>query len=346
MRVAQIGFLVVLNQKGIVYVAYFVMFVAVLVPILAVWVAGITDLWVVYLQYSLGGIAVGLFEGTFLSVISPLGKSTKTWVIMGAPLGFAVHNIPLGLFQYWGMPPVLYYVFTLCCLPTALVVFHRNAPPIDVVSDGTGCKPFLDSMRSSAVWLPAMVPWFVAKFFGNFVLEDAFPLLFNTFNTDRVPLFGGASSTTGTIPTQYYLSLYWFVLFALGDTLGRKVPQHISLSSRRSRWLCIVSAILMCVVGESLNFFLQAIVTGLAAFIANFGNGFMYGLSSKYIDAFVPAEHRYAAYNLWCFCGDLGGYVGQSSVSVRIAGEVCSGHHYTYVCREGKKHAKLASLGE
>ena len=31
------------------------------------------------------------------------GKNTKTFAIMGAPLGFAVHNILLGTFQQWGM---------------------------------------------------------------------------------------------------------------------------------------------------------------------------------------------------------------------------------------------------
>ena len=35
-----------------------------------------------------------------------LGKNTKTFVIMGTPLGFAMHNIVLGTFGQWGMPSV------------------------------------------------------------------------------------------------------------------------------------------------------------------------------------------------------------------------------------------------
>merc|ERR1719321_1160810 len=103
MRICQIAFLVFLQPHGIVYMAYVVMCLALLVPILFVWCLDVTDLWVVYLQYILGGIAVGLFEGTFLSVISSLGKDTKTFTIMGAPLGFAVHNIVLGTFSQLGM---------------------------------------------------------------------------------------------------------------------------------------------------------------------------------------------------------------------------------------------------
>merc|ERR1719160_2280868 len=91
-------------------------------------------------------------------------------------------------------------------------------------------------------------------------------------------------------------------------------------------------AIVLCVGGEALNFLLLSIVTGIACFISNFGNGFIYGCSAKFIDSYIPEEHRYAAYNLWCFSGDLGGYAGQGGLSVGIAKSVCGSHHYEYVC--------------
>merc|ERR1712232_597540 len=110
MRVAQIAFLVLVQPRGIVIISYVVMFIALLVPLVFVWGTGVTGLWVVYFQYILGGAAVGMFEGTFLNVISSLGKNTKTFVIMGAPLGFAVNNIVLGTFSQWGMPAEVYYL--------------------------------------------------------------------------------------------------------------------------------------------------------------------------------------------------------------------------------------------
>lgn len=334
MRILQINLLVVMQQTGIVYLAYGIMWIAVLVPVLLVWGLDIKELWVVYLQYLLGGIAMGLYEGTFLSVISPLGKNTKTYVIMGAPMGFAVHNIILGVFQQWHMPVLVYYLYTAACLPIGLYIFWKYAPKETVTGQRKGCQAFAVSLKQPKAWLPAMIPWLVAKFFGNFVLEDAFPLLFNTFNTSRVPLFGGPASTTGTIPFQYYTACYWFVLVAAGDTISRRIPKYISLESKWTRALCLISAILMCIIGEALNFLLLAIVTGIAAFIAYFGNGFIYGLSAKFIDTYIPLEHRFAAYNLWCFVGDLGGYAGQGSLSVDIAKRVCGGHHYTYVCHK------------
>jgi len=338
MRIGQIAFLVFLRPNGIVFLSYIVMFVALLTPLIGVWGMGIDSLWIVYLQYSLGGAAVGMFEGTFLTAISSLGKDTKTFTIMGAPLGFAVNNVILGLLSQCGMPAQLYYVYNAACVPIAAAIFYHYAPRADGKSDGKGCQVFANSMRHARAWLPMMIPWLVAKFIGNFVLEDGFPLLFNTFNTSQVPMWGGPDSTR-TISFALYASLYWFPMMALGDTISRRVPNWISIDSGSQIFLCLASSVVMCVGGEALDFLLIPIVTGIAAFISNFGNGFIYGLSAKFIDLYVSEEHRYAAYNLWCFAGDLGGYAGQSSFSVTLAHEACEGHHYEYVCHLQKATA-------
>jgi len=331
MRVLQIAFLVVVQPNGIVYLSYAVMMAGLLVPLVLIWGLGMTDLWVVYLQYSLGGIAVGLFEGTFLSVISPLGKDTKTFAIIGAPLGFAMLNTVLGTLEHFGMEPWVYYVYSLVCLPIAIFIFHSKAPAATAKGQGKGCQVFINSVKKWKQWLPHMVPWFIAKFIGNFVLEDGFPLLFTTYNTQRVPVLG-PEGTKRTVPFDLYRAWFWFPCMALGDTISRRVPQYIPLTSWKVCIGCLLLAIVMCVGGEALDFFMIGLLNGLAVFIANFGNGFIYGLSAKFIDAFLPQEHQYAAYNLWCFIGDLGGYAGQSDLSVAISRKVCAGHHYTYVC--------------
>lgn len=335
MRILQISLLVFLQPNGIVYLAYAIMFVALLIPIIFVWGEDMKDLSVVYLQYTLGGIAVGLFEGTFLSVISVLGKRTKTFAIMGAPLGFAVHNILLGSVLPAGYE-VVYYVYSAACIPIAVVIFYFYAPLADANSQGKGCQIFLESLQQPKQWLPAMLPWFLAKFAGNFVMEDAFPLLYLTFNTPHVPLFA-PSSTSPTVPFKYYTAFYYFVLMALGDTISRRVPEVLNLSTGKAWGFWIVISILLCIGGEALNFLLIPIITGFAAFIAYFGNGLVYGLSAQFIDAYIPAEHRYTAYNLWCFAGDLAGYAGQGGLSVKIAESACEGRHYTYICHKSQE---------
>lgn len=335
MRILQISLLVFLQPNGIVYLAYAIMFVALLIPIIFVWGEDMKDLSVVYLQYTLGGIPIGLFEGTFLSVISVLGKKTKTFAIMGAPLGFAVHNILLGSVLPAGYE-VLYYVYSAACIPVAVAIFYFYSPLADANSQGKGCQIFLKSLQQPQQWLLAMLPWFLAKFAGNFVMEDAFPLLYLTFNTPHVPLFA-PSSTSPTIPFKYYTAFYYFVLMALGDTISRRVPEVLNLSTGKAWGFWIVTSILLCIAGEALNFLLIPIITGFAAFIAYFGNGLVYGLSAQYIDAYIAAEHRYTAYNLWCFAGDLAGYAGQGALSVKIAESACEGRHYTYICHKSQE---------
>jgi hypothetical protein len=333
MRILQIALLPFLPPNGIVYLAYVIMFAAVCTPVVFVWGAGISDLWVVYLQYMLGGVAIGLFEGTFLAVISTLGKNTKTFAIMGAPLGFAVNNILLEtIHQLFGMPAICFYICCACVIPIAVWIFHKHAPAVNKNDKGKGCGVFCNSLKKPLEWVPLMIPWFIAKFIGNFVLEDGFPLLFNTFNTEKVPLWGGAASIENLVPFAYYTAWFWFPMMAIGDTISRRVPQYLTLGKKRYNLLYLFFAAVLCVGGEALYWLLNPIITGFAVFISNFGNGFIYGLSAKFIDAFIPEEHRYTAYNLWCFFGDMGGYVGQSSFSVAIADNVCEGRHYTYVC--------------
>mmetsp|Transcript_71733 Transcript_71733/g.126624 ORF Transcript_71733/g.126624 Transcript_71733/m.126624 type:complete len:439 (+) Transcript_71733:44-1360(+) len=339
MRILQIAFLVFVQPNGIVYISYVVMMAGLLVPVVFVWGAGVTGMWVVYLQYILGGIAVGLFEGTFLSVISSLGKNTKTFAIMGAPLGFFLNNTVLATFTLMGMPVIFYYLFGIATLPVAMWIYHKHRPDADPASKGKGCAVFMHSMKHAMEWMPLMLPWFLAKFIGNFVLEDGFPLLFNTFNTQRVPFWGGPADTENTIPFSAYTAFYWFPMMAAGDTISRRLPRYVSLTSWQKCYMYLGIAILLCVGGEALTFLLIAIVTGIATFISNFGNGFIYGLSAKYIDSYIAEEHRYAAYNLWCFCGDLGGYAGQGGMSVSLAHKACAGKEYTYVCH-GSSHGK------
>jgi len=338
MRICQIAFLVFTDPAGIVYTSYVVMMAALLVPMVFVWGAGVEDLWVVRLQYILGGVAVGLFEGTFLSVISSLGKNTKTFAIMGAPLGFFVNNTILGMLKYFGMPVIVYYAYNAACLPIAIWIFHTKRPRevVAVKSKGKGCKVFLNSLKCWLDWVPIMIPWFIAKFIGNFVLEDGFPLLFNTFNSPKVPIIGGPESEDHLIPFDIYAALIWFPCMAAGDTISRRVPQYLDVTSKRKCFLYLSLGIFLSVAGEALDFLLLALVTALAAFIANFGNGFIYGLSAKFIDWGIAEEHRYAAYNLWCFVGDAGGYAGQGQLSVWLADQVCEGRHFTWVCQLGR----------
>ncbi|CAK9071338.1 Hypothetical protein (Fragment) [Durusdinium trenchii] len=316
-----------MEPTGIVYMAYVVMFLALWVPVVFVWGAGVTELWVVYLQYILGGVAIGLFEGTFLSVISSLGRNTKTFAIMGAPLGFFVNNTILALLTQVGVPDIFYYFYDAMCLPFAMYIFHVYRPrEAKGAGKGKGCSVFMSSISHAMDWLPHMILWFVAKFIGNFVLEDGFPLLYNTFNTEKVPIFGGPESTTHLVPFTLYTALMWFPAMAAGDTVSRRVPQFLDITVNWKCYVYLLIAITMCVVGEAMDFLLLALVTVLAVFISNFGNGFIYGLSAKFIDWKIAEEHRYTVYNLWLGPVVPGRALPSSHTISRGQTPQCTGH--------------------
>jgi len=342
-RVLQIIFLVAMEPRGLVNLAYVLMFVAMLIPPVFIFAADLVHLWfpLVACTYFLGGVAVGIFEGTFLSVTSALGRNTKLFAIMGAPLGFAMLNIVLGTALGFGMPVEVYYYYSAACIPAGMMIFQKKAPRAAGLAAAKGCIPFCRSLRAAGSWLPSMIPLLLAKCVGNFVLENTFPLTYNVYNEDKVPLFGGPSSTTGLVPKQYYLSLYFFVLMAIGDTVSRRVPLYINTSSFWKTQALLVGATFLCFGGEALLFLITPLVTGVGTYVALFGQGFIYGLSAKYIDTFVPQEHNYAAYMLWCFAGDIGGIVGSSFVVNRMAAAVCEGRSYEYVCHAAKKAASL-----
>lgn len=47
----------------------------------------------VFIAYGLGGVGVGSFESNVMSVITPLGHATKTWAVLGLPIGYNIINI-------------------------------------------------------------------------------------------------------------------------------------------------------------------------------------------------------------------------------------------------------------
>lgn len=47
----------------------------------------IKSMAIVFAAYFMGGVSIGTFESNLLSSISPLGHATKTWAVLGIPIG-------------------------------------------------------------------------------------------------------------------------------------------------------------------------------------------------------------------------------------------------------------------
>ena len=108
--IARLGHNVVfacLSPWARVVIAMIFMFVGVLIPPVLVFTLGWHWVGSVFIAYMLSGLGLGIFEVTFLSVITPLGKATKSWAIIGCPSGFATINI-LSHFNMENWPAVFY----------------------------------------------------------------------------------------------------------------------------------------------------------------------------------------------------------------------------------------------
>lgn len=155
MRIAQIVFLLILNPFKLVVLAHAVMLIALLILLIFIYQLNMHKIYIVGIAYTLGGVAVGIFEGTYLAIISSLGKNTKSFAILGAPLGFAMINTVLGTMEDFGMPPEFYYIYTIICIPVGLTVFLRMAPREPHTSEGKGCGVISGSVQRWEEWLPA-----------------------------------------------------------------------------------------------------------------------------------------------------------------------------------------------
>mmetsp|Transcript_70536 Transcript_70536/g.210332 ORF Transcript_70536/g.210332 Transcript_70536/m.210332 type:complete len:427 (-) Transcript_70536:134-1414(-) len=311
-----------------VLIAQFLVFLAVLIPPVFVW--GFGDHWVgyAYFHFLLLGIGVGVFEGTFLSVISPLGRLTKAWAIMGAPLGLALVDIIGQLCTSkttLAMNPVYIYWYIAISVLLGMGVFASYAPRSSGVVHQQA--NFLKSLQDRRRWLVPMVPFFFAKLVGNFVMENT-PGWFYVYNGKKVPFFSPSAETNLMDPDLYFVLIYIAVL--LGDGISRRVAYLFKLDTMGANVAVLGVSVVCSLLGFALESLAVAVVTILAAFLAFWGNGLGYAVAAKYIDRYVPKEHNRAVYSMWCMIGDVGSIAG--SALVDFVNSIFCKEAYKYQC--------------
>merc|ERR1712217_298538 len=218
-----------------------------------------------------------------------------------------------------------FYWYIALCIPVGMFVFMRHAPreSSTVHQQVHIGKSLLDART----WLPAMIPFFVAKVVGSFVMENT-PGWFYVYNGAKVPLFSPSATTNLIDPDLYFVCIYISVM--LGDAISRRVVYFFPLNNLSSNIVILSLTVLCSAGGFFLESFAVAVVTLVAAFLAFWGNGLGYGVAAKHIDRFVPREHNRAVYSLWCMSGDVGGIIGAGAV-LWVNSIFCQ-KHYTYEC--------------
>eukprot|EP00933_Yihiella_yeosuensis_P030674 TRINITY_DN24280_c0_g1_i2.p1 TRINITY_DN24280_c0_g1~~TRINITY_DN24280_c0_g1_i2.p1 ORF type:complete len:276 (+),score=38.40 TRINITY_DN24280_c0_g1_i2:88-915(+) len=112
-----------ISTKSRVYIAMALVFVGSLVVPVGAYAAGSSWLGMVFLAYGLIGLGLGVFECTFLSVITPLGKVTKAWAIMGFPAAFGFVNVGWLTLVSYGLPVSIVFWYIALSIPLGAVIF-------------------------------------------------------------------------------------------------------------------------------------------------------------------------------------------------------------------------------
>jgi len=301
------------------------MMVGVLIPPFVVFSLGSDWVGTVFIAYLLSGIGLGVFEVTFLSVITPLGKATKSWTIVGAPAGFATINIFGLMLTSFGVPVVCLYWYIVACLPIGILIFYLQAPrgqaELKVVN-------FTSSLWSWKSWMPKMIPFFMAQFVSHFAMEN-WPAIFYMFRADMIPLLNPKGEDHLVKWGQFFAVTYVFIF--LGDAISRRVAFRLSAPTTSRIYIYLGAAVILIIAGLALEGTAIALLIPIAIFLVLWGNGTIYGLTVKYIDMDISPAHNLASYSFWCFTGDLGAILGGILVE-NTHNLFCIGHHGPYEC--------------
>jgi len=320
-----------------VYIAMAGMMVGCLIPPLFVFTLGSSWLGWVFLSFGCIGLSLGIFECTFLNVITPLGPLTKSWAIMGFPAAFFIINVFGMTVVSFGVPVAYLFWYIVLGMPVGVAIFAtRIAPQLQAgAGDGTALPnaknrqaAVWNSLLDARAWLPRLVPFMAMNIVGHYVMEGALPASFNTYNDKVTPLLG---RTDDHLMNSHRFFVVFFICVGLGDMISRKVAYCLKFNTFMANLGGLLVGLICSLLGMYLTTLGVGVVSWLSAFLAFWGQGFNYAVSSKFIDRFMPREHNLAAYSFWMFAGSAGAIAGSTTVDV-IRYWICHGESYPHEC--------------
>ena len=312
-RIAHNFVLAPLRPSQRVYFSLFSMMCSMSILGFGIVIGGLRSLAWVFLAYFLGGVAVGTFESNLLSVISPLGPATKVWAIIGMPVGFNLISIGGEAFlaiaksakfeSEDSLAAIYVFVVVMCVL--GAIVFSFRIPKRPVKGNSLTFAEFKANMAEWRNWFPQIRRCALALFFDMFCVSFFSGIMFYILN-DRnyVPLFGKLDGEKTLVSHDWFFAVYNLSTF-LGDTISRKIVYRIK--PRNPLFFLIFSA-----VGAAMCLCRIPILAPLGAFLIFFGNGAVYGSTTRLIDSTVDPKYNLIALSVWLFLGDIGSVSGSN----------------------------------
>mmetsp|Transcript_62513 Transcript_62513/g.172993 ORF Transcript_62513/g.172993 Transcript_62513/m.172993 type:complete len:237 (+) Transcript_62513:1-711(+) len=228
------------------------------------------------------------------------------------------------------MPVKAVFWYIVLCQPLAIVLF-RHLAPHDTKVDGKSYaqSSMAGSLRDWRSWLVKMIPFLLVNVMSHFVMESVLPAVFNTYNAHQVALKG--PTDTSVLMKKTWFLVVLSICMAIGDMSSRRIGYMFEITTTKSNYLALLFALVCSSSGLYLTTKGIAALTWLAVFLAFFGAGFNYAITSRYIDRRVPRKHNLAGYSLWMFVGYMGAIAGAVLVTM-VRGWICGGKEYEYQC--------------
>ena len=269
----------------------------------AYWIFDSTSLVWCFIAYLLAGVCIGSFEANLLSCLSPLGHETKSWAVIGIPIGF--NGVSIGFYILFAIIPhdvfahaFPYFMISGSCLAGALF-FYLYIPYVEFESSHDGAIRFKENLVLWREWFFQIQGNCFALMIDMFCVSLFSSLVYYIYNEDNLVIYPHSETT---IPRNVFQTLFNFFSF-LGDFTSRKLTYIYVKKSINPLYFLILSIIgAVCVLSK---------ITLLAPFgilFIMFANGSIYAQTTKHIDNNIDARFNLMSLSVWLFIGDIGSY--------------------------------------
>jgi MFS family permease len=269
----------------------------------------------VFLAYGFGGLGIGTFESNLLSCISPLGKTTKFWAILGMPIGINLITVGGFLLLEAGVSAGYIYfgvmIFVLVGIALFLVRIYRESG----VRTAITLIEFIYELRQWKSWFPhiqwhclaLMVDMFCVSMFSPGVMLYIYDSPYVSFPWFR-----------GKLKKDYVFSIYDTGFF-IGDTLSRKIFYPRKIVFPLFFWV-------FAIIGVACGLSNVSELIFFCGFLVAFCNGSIYAQANRKIDSTIDKKHSLIAFSCWLFVGDIGSVLGSNLISY-VSVAVKKGYH-------------------
>jgi hypothetical protein len=298
-----------LTPRQRVMLSYTLMIAAQLTLGLAYFVFNLKTLVFVFVAYGLAGVAIGSFESNLISSITPLGHGTKSWAVIGIPIGF--NGVSVGFFALFAIWPGnvwlqggAYFFIALANL-LGLVFFVVAIPAVEFGASHDNIRKFIEDAKAWRIWFPTIWKHSVALMIDMFGVSLFSAVALYIFDLDEIPIYPGSDVT---VPRNAFQMVYNFCAF-LGDFSARKIAY---MDKSRNPFFYLV--LMLC--GAALVLSKTALVAPIGMFFVMFCNGSIYAQSTRHVDNEVDDRFNLIGLSIWLFVGDIGSVAGSQLVHV------------------------------